>query len=351
MKRVSIIGTVGLPACYGGFETLVENLVRYKSEKISYHVYCSKSSYKTRPDKVGGAELTYIPFRANGIQSVSYDILSMLHCILFKRSDVVLILGVSGCIFLPFLRLFTKSTIVTNIDGLEWRRDKWGTVAKKFLKFSESIAVKFSDVIIADNKAIGDYVTEEYTKDNEIIAYGGDHAIRKINVESGGKDYAFGLCRIEPENNVEMILSSFSKTNKNLKFVGNWGSSEFGKKLKRTYSRFDNIILLDPVYDLDQLYVLRRNCSFYLHGHSAGGTNPSLVEMMHFGVPIYAFDCDFNRYSTEEKASYFIDENQLISKLNSSDSEFGSNGQAMKEIALRRYTWEKIANLYESTYK
>jgi glycosyltransferase involved in cell wall biosynthesis len=351
VKKISVIGTVGLPACYGGFESLVENLVRYKSEKINYHVYCSKGSYKTRPNKVDGAELTYISLKANGSQSVPYDILSMLHCILFKRPDVILILGVSGCIFLPFLRLFTKSKIVTNIDGIEWRRDKWGTFAKKFLKFSESIAVKFSDVIIADNKAIGDYVTNKYSKANEIIAYGGDHAIREINVDSEHQDYALGLCRIEPENNVEMILKAFSQTNKNLKFVGNWNSSEFGMKLKSTYSNFDNINLLNPIYDLDQLYVLRKNCSLYLHGHSAGGTNPSLVEMMHFGVPIYAFDCDFNRYSTEGKASYFSDENQLISKLNSTDPELMINGQAMEEIALRRYTWLKVASLYESTYK
>jgi glycosyltransferase involved in cell wall biosynthesis len=350
-EKVSVIGTVGLPACYGGFESLVENLVRYKSKKINYHVYCSKGSYKARPDKVDGAELTYIPLKANGIQSVPYDILSMLHCMLFKRPDVILILGVSGCIFLPFLRFFTKSKIVTNIDGLEWRRDKWGAFAKKFLKFSESVAVKFSDVIIADNKAIGDYVTDEYNKDNEIIAYGGDHAIREIDIESEQQDYALGLCRIEPENNVEMILKAFSQTNKKLKFVGNWSSSEFGKKLKSIYSNFENIVLLDPIYDLDQLYALRKNCSLYLHGHSAGGTNPSLVEMMHFGVPIYAFDCDFNRYSTEEKASYFSDGSQLISKLKSFDPEFSANGVAMEEIALRRYTWEKVASLYESTYE
>ena len=351
MIYVSVIGTVGIPANYGGFESLVENLVRYKSKNINYHVYCSKVSYTARPENIENATLTYIPLKANGVQSVFYDVVSMLHSIIFKRSDVILILGVSGCIFLPFLKLFSNSKIVTNIDGLEWRRDKWGSFTQKFLKFSELMAVKFSDVIIADNKAIGEYVTQEYAKYSDIIAYGGDHAIREINLESRQKDYAFGLCRIEPENNVEIILSSFSKTNKNLKFVGNWDSSDFGKNLKSTYSSFDNIILLDPIYDLDQLYTLRKNCSFYLHGHSAGGTNPSLVEMMHFGVPIYAFDCKFNRYSTEEKASYFIDEDQLISKLNSSDPELAANGEAMKEIALRRYTWEEVSNLYECTYK
>ena len=115
MINVSVVGIVGLPACYGGFETLVENLVSYKSKNINYHVYCSKGSYKVRPTKSDGVELTYIPLKANGIQSIPYDILSMLHCMLFKKTDVILILGVSGCLLLPFLKFFSKSKIVTNI--------------------------------------------------------------------------------------------------------------------------------------------------------------------------------------------------------------------------------------------
>ena len=355
--RVVIVGTVGIPACYGGFESLVENLTLHKSDNVNYTVFCSSKAYKTKLKFHNGAELVYLPWKANGLQSIFYDIFSLVKCI-FLKPDVVLILGVSGCIFLPFFKLFSTSKIITNIDGLEWKRNKWSVAVKKFLKFSEMVAVKFSDVVVTDNKAIGDYVDSEYRRDNVTIAYGGDHAIRNsltsIAVESTEhniESYSLGLCRIEPENNVEMILDAFTATSKKIKFVGNWGASEYGQMLKNKYKEYGNIELLDPIYDLDILYELRSRCSLYLHGHSAGGTNPSLVEMMHFGVPIIAFDCKFNRYSTDDKAIYFKSKNDLIEIIQKVDKktliDVSTN---MKAIAEERYTWREISRQYEVIY-
>ncbi|CAH6857185.1 Alpha-D-GlcNAc alpha-1,2-L-rhamnosyltransferase [Vibrio chagasii] len=348
-KKISIVGTVGIPACYGGFESLVENLTLNTSDDISYTIYCSSKNYKKKLSNYNNAELIYIPLKANGIQSIPYDILSLVKCSL-KKPDVVMILGVSGCIFLPIFRLLSRSYIVTNIDGLEWKRDKWGKWTKRFLKLSEALAIRFSDAIITDNQAITNYVKDEYSIDSHTIAYGGDHAIRDVDVFS--KDsYALGICRIEPENNVLMILEAFSKTEEKIKFIGNWQASEFGRSMKNKYKEFSNIELLEPIYDLDELYKMRANCSVYVHGHSAGGTNPSLVEMMHFGVPILAFDCSFNRYSTEDKAHYFESSNSLIKLLeNNEKTSFIENSLEMKDIATRRYTWEKITELYEGVY-
>ena len=352
MKKVSVVGTVGIPACYGGFESLVENLTKYASDEVSYQVFCSAKSYSEQQSKHNGAELTYLSLNANGIQSVPYDILSLIKCLSLKP-DITVILGVSGCLFLPVYRLFSKSKVVTNIDGLEWKRDKWGKVAKKFLKFSESMAVKYSDVIVADNQAIGDYVMEEYGRENVIIAYGGDHVIPKNPLYVEKSDYYLSLCRIEPENNVEMILEAFAKTDRTLKFIGNWEKSEYGRHLKAAYSQFINIDIIDPVYDIETLYHLRMGCKGYIHGHSAGGTNPSLVEAMHFSKPIYAFDCNFNRYSTEDTAVYFSSSDDLNRQLkahNTADLEL-EIGAKMKEIAKRRYTWKVIAKQYELIYK
>ncbi|CAK1710297.1 DUF1972 domain-containing protein [Vibrio crassostreae] len=349
-NKVAIVGTVGIPACYGGFESLVENLTKYKSEMIQYHVFCSNSSYSKKYTKYNDAELIYLPLKANGWQSIPYDILSLIKCIRMKP-DSILILGVSGCMFLPIFKLFSSSKIITNIDGLEWKREKWHWLIKRFLKASEYLAVKFSDVVITDNKAIGDYVDSEYGKDNVTIAYGGDHALRNIEVKASEKSYALGLCRIEPENNVHMILEAFSQTDRQLKFIGNWNASQFGRELKEKYSACTNIELLDPIYDLDELYRIRKSCNVYLHGHSAGGTNPSLVEMMHFGVPILAYDCNFNRYSTDDKAEYFNSSPQLIDLLTSNNIEsLHENGLSMKRIAQQRYTWVEITRLYELTY-
>ncbi|GGZ00418.1 DUF1972 domain-containing protein [Shewanella fodinae] len=351
MKNVAVIGTVGIPACYGGFESLVENLTSYSSDNVKYHVFCSSKSYSEKITEYNGASLSYIPLNANGIQSIAYDIFSLIYC-LFKRPDVTLILGVSGCFFLPIYRLLSSSKIVTNIDGLEWKRQKWGGLAKKFLKLSESFAVKFSDVIITDNKAIGDYVDIEYSRSNVVIAYGGDHAIIDGIDAKPTDNYFLSICRIEPENNVQMILEAFSNSHHELKFVGNWDASNFGKELKRKYSVKSNIQILDPIYDITQLYNLRSQCKGYIHGHSAGGTNPSLVEAMHFGKPIFAFDCAFNRYSTDDKALFFSSSDELCYQLISTNSEkLDIISKSMKQIAESRYTWKVIADMYESTYK
>lgn len=348
IKKISILGTVGIPACYGGFESLVENLTKYSSKNIKYTIYCSSSNYKNKVQEHNNASLIYLPLDANGIQSIPYDILSMVIS-LFKKPDVTVILGVSGCIFLPFYRLLSKSKIITNIDGLEWKRDKWGKFARKFLKFSEALAVKYSDIVISDNQAIADYVKNEYNINSEVIAYGGDHVLINKKVVSKDQGYYLGLCRIEPENNVKMILDGFSKSDKNLKFIGNWDKSEFGIRLKKEYSGCSNIEIIDPIYDLTMLYNYRANCFAYVHGHSAGGTNPSLVEAMHFSKPIYAYDCKFNRYSTEDKCFYFESSESLISLLDE-ESDLNKNAIDMKEIALRRYTWEIIAKQYEKLY-
>ena len=165
---------------------------------------------------------------------------------MYKRADNILLLGVSGAICLPIIRLFSKTRIVTNIDGLEWKREKWNFFIKMFLKFSEKLAVKYSDVIVADNKAIADYVKSEYAVESEVIAYGGDHAIT-AELTPIDQNYALALCRIEPENNVELILEAFSQSDVKLKFVGNWSNSTFGQTMKAKYRIFENIDIIDPI--------------------------------------------------------------------------------------------------------
>lgn len=355
--KVAIIGTVGVPANYGGFETLVEQLVRHNhSEDLQYAVYCSKRSYNDERWVYHGAKTEYVGLNANGMQSIPYDILSLIKA--SRNSDVILVLGVSGCSFLPLYRLFSKKKLVINIDGLEHRRDKWNKWVRRFLKYSEKQAVKYGDVIVTDNKGITDYVMEEYGKPSELIAYGGDHVLMDVSEEEQKnilkedgltKDgYSLGICRIEPENNVHTILEAYEKhPDMKLVFIGNWQKSEYGRSLLDKYKDSSNIKLMSAVYDLRKLYALRNNCRIYLHGHSAGGTNPSLVEAMFFAKPIIAFDCIYNRESTENKALYFNSASDLSSKL---DNVPESIGQDMLDIARRRYTWATIARQYESLY-
>ncbi|MGY3727799.1 MULTISPECIES: DUF1972 domain-containing protein [Cobetia] len=350
--KISIVGIVGVPASYGGFETLVENLLSNgMADNNTVTVYCSAKSYVNRQKTYKGASLKYINLNANGISSVFYDIISVLSAIR-KKSDCILILGVSGAIIIPLVRLIKpKTKIVTNIDGLEWKRDKWSMLAKSFLKFSEKLAVKFSNVVITDNKAITDYVQREYNKASLTIAYGGDHATLNMsdNVKSPVKfEYALSVCRIEPENSVGLILKAYSLTNKNIVFIGNWENSEYGRKLREKYTGYNNIHILDPIYDVAELHSYRSNASTYVHGHTAGGTNPSLVEMMHFSTPILAFDCCYNRETLKGQGTFFNNSDSLKEIIISSQNNCTKSIFEVKSIANRFYTWEVISKKYFS---
>lgn len=353
-KNIAILGTVGIPANYGGFETLAENLIRChdaSSLPDPITVYCSSRSYPSREQSFLSAQLKYVPLNANGAQSILYDIVSLLSAA-WSRSDVILLLGVSGAIALPLVRLFSSARIITNIDGIEWRREKWQGLAKHFLRFSEKTAVRFSHEVIADNGVIAEYVKRVYGIDSHVIAYGGDHAVTVEAVAADEYDlpdkYAFSVCRIEPENNVHVILEAFSKINGYpLVMVGNWNNGEYGRIIRERFSACKNLFLLDPIYDLGKLKTLRSNASFYVHGHSAGGTNPSLVEAMHFGKAVLAFDCDYNHSTTEDKALFFGDSEELRLLIESLDKDTAEKvGHDMLEIANRRYTWRIVAEQY-----
>lgn len=356
-KHIAIIGTVGLPANYGGFETLAEYLTKELAHKFELSVFCSAKRLKEKPTTYNNAKLHYINLDANGVQSIPYDIISIAKALTF--ADTLVILGVSGCIVLPFVKVISKKKIIVNIDGLEWKREKWNKHAKAFLKFSEKIAVKYADVIVTDNKVIQDYVLSEYAKPSELIAYGGDHVTKEsITPETLqqypflSNPYAFKVCRIEPENNVHMILEAFAaQETLPLVVIGNWDRSDYGRNLKQLYKDSTSLYLLDPIYDQYLLNQLRSNCHIYVHGHSAGGTNPSLVEAMALELPVFAYDVGYNRESTENCAFYFKNATELIDLINNSDEiQILKIKEMMGKIADKRYRWEIIAKQYSELF-
>jgi glycosyltransferase involved in cell wall biosynthesis len=357
VKKISIIGSVGLPANYGGWETLVDHLTKNLSGSMDIDVYCSAKRYDVRLGSYNGANLKYVNLDANGIQSIPYDVISMLRAI--GNSDTILVLGVSGCVFLPIIKLFYNKKIIVNIDGLEWKRDKWSAFAKWFLKLSESVAVKYADITVSDNRAIQDYILSEYGKKSELIAYGADH-VNYVGIDEEDiarfifldRPYAFKVCRIEPENNVHMIIAAFlSNTKFDLVIVGNWENSAYGISLKKKYSQFGNIHLLDPIYDQYELNKIRGNCNVYIHGHSAGGTNPSLVEAMYLGLPIIAYSVSYNKETTHGLAKYFNSDADLKNIINSIDTEeLSLIAKKMKDVAVNNYTWSRISNQYSNIF-
>lgn len=307
-----------------------------------------------RLDSHKGAKLKYISWRANGVQSILYDIAAMIRSI--RGYDTILVLGVSGCTFLPIFKLFSRAKVIVNIDGLEHRRDKWTRAVRKFLLLSEVVAVKCAHTIIADNKGIADYVGWRYKKEAKLIAYGGDHALCNVaddkqqeilahyGLEKG--NYSISVCRIEPENNCHITLDAFANSGKPLVFVGNWRRNEYSRQLKDKYGKCPNIKLIDSIYDLDILYTLRSNAQYYIHGHSAGGTNPSLVEAMFLGRPVLAYDVVYNRETTHHKAHFWQHSEELQRLVERNDL----TGDDIKKVAQECYTWEKIAKQYEELY-
>jgi glycosyltransferase involved in cell wall biosynthesis len=355
IKNIAIIGVVGVPAKYGGFETLAEQLILNSDENTIYTVYCSSRSYEKKLNSYQSAQLKYVNLKANGYQSVFYDVISLWKS---RKSDVILILGCSGCIILPLLKKISKAKIIVNVDGVEWRRNKWNFVIKKFLKISERIAVNNADVIVADNQGICDLLHSNYNTNSVLIAYGGSHVFKKSisqslinNFPFLNKPYAFKVCRIEPENNLEIILEAYSEINEEIVIVGNWGNSDFGKQLYSRFSKFNHIHLLNPIYDLDKLDQIRSNCKIYIHGHSAGGTNPSLVEAMYLGLPVICFDVNFNRHTTNNEAFYFTDKDSLKEVVLNADIElFPKISERLQFIAKEKYDWKLIANQYKKIF-
>ncbi len=358
MKRVAILGCAGIPANYGGYETLAQNLVERKQrEEIKYVVYCSSLAYPVKLKEYCGARLVYCPFKANGWQSPIYDALTYIHA--YFACDTIVTLSSVGSFVLPFLRIFGKRRIIANYDGVELNRNKWNFLSRMVIKICQKCTSWFASLHIADNSAMVPILKETYGIESTVIEYGGDNAYpvkddttlrSRYHLEP--KSYYFNVARIEPENNTDKILSAFEKLpDKQLVLVGNWRKNDYAKVLYQRYSNTPNIKLIDPIYEPNEINLLRSNCQVYIHPHSVGGTNPSLVEAMSLGLPIIAFDVIFNRTTTENRALYFKTADAMIETIRTlRDEQLPALGINMAEIAQRRYRWATIVSKYEELY-
>ncbi len=335
---------------------MVENMLNYTPEDVEYTVYCSSPAYKDKIKEYKGAKLVYFPFKANGAQSLIYDGICLIHA--WFHSDTILALGNCGSYLLPILRLLGKRKVIYHYDGFELKRDKWNPIAKTVMKTLMTFSAKFSDIHISDNVAITPMIEDFSGKEAVLIEYGGDGAFPVMNDDIlqnkyglRKQDYYFNVARIEPENNMHVLLKAFSDLpDKQLVLVGNWHKSKYGENLLKEYDGLENIKMLPPIYNAKDINLLRSNCKLYIHPHSVGGTNPSLVEAMYLGLPIVAYDVVYNRATTEEKALYFKDAEDLKEIVIKHESDYITIGKAMKEIADRRYIWKVISEKYCELY-
>ncbi len=358
--KLFISGTNGLTAQYGGWDQIIRNV----SEKLSeeYNVICHGSFYDANNDlnKRFRSKVKLFKIKANGVSSVFFDFRCLVDA--YFGGGICLMMGTSGGIFFPLFKLLGLK-IILNPDGFEWKRSKWSKFVKIFLFLSDFLAINFSDLIVCDHPVRQERDRKISNTRTVYIPYGGDNAKYNLLENSSHeiiskiqeKNYFFKVCRIEPENNIELVIKAAISAKVKLVIVGNWTNSKYGNDLKNDYTNdiFKNIYLLDPIYDPDELGALRSNCLSYIHGHTVGGTNPSLVEAMWLGLDIICQNNVFNKYTTDFKATYFKDVYELVKilKLKSKKESYQSCGKIMKEIASKKYTHKIISQNYLEAVK
>lgn len=357
-KRVAIVGTNGIPAKYGGFETLTENITKHLNDKFDFIVYCSNKQ-KTGLKEYNNSKLINLPFNANGWQSLIYDTISLFHAAI--KSDVILYLGPGAGFILPLIKLFRKKIIV-NFGGLnEWEREKFSNLQRFVIKKGYYFACKSADYSISDNNILRESILKNFNTNSFVIKYGGDNA-NKININDEllnkypflNSKYFVNVSRAQVDNNLHLVLNAFRNLpNYHLVMVSNWSISTYGINLKNEFKDiYNNITILDAIYDIVELNAIRSNASIYIHSHSYCGTAPSLVEAMSLSLPIFSFDVPTNRETTSEKAKYFKSSEDLIELINNIDSiDLTVIGNLMKEIAEENYTWKYIASEYSKLFE
>lgn len=359
MKRVVLIGTNGVPANYGGIETLAEYLTRDLNEYYDLYCYCSKTPKEKQLECYHNTKLIYVPMKANGWQSIFYDGWTILRSLC--KHDVLVVLGCS-CPPALFFKIFTKKHIVLNaIGGKETEKVRglklFGKVEVAIKKWMEGMQARYADYVIIDNAANVEIFEKKHHVKALLAEYGGDHAVSEPITEEAIKKYPFlkgkydvTVSRAQEDMNIHMVIDAYKQVpERTVVIVSNWQKSEYGQKLyAENAGKFDNIILLNAIYDQKELNTIRSNAALYLHTHSMCGTAPSLVEAMYLNLPVVCFKVPTNLETTEHKSIYFETVPELVSLLKDINEEkLVRLKQDLNEIAKRRYNWKRISGIYK----
>ena len=357
MNKVGVIGTHGVPAKYGGFETLAENFAFQLGEKLNITVYCNKLIYKKRERVKSNLKCRriFIPINASGWQSYLYDLICFLHAA-FTCKHVIYLGPTSG--YLLLLNKIFRRNIITNYGGLnEWERPKYNFFQKSLIKINFFLATRFSNHNIVDNEVLKKSLYEVYKAESKVIRYGGDHVLdfcSQIITNDVIKKFPFviakyklAIARAQKDSKFELLIEAQKKSKCQipLVIVSNWDVCEYGRKIKS--SNYEKVILLDAIYDKKILNTLRSNCSLYIHSHSFCGTAPSLVEAMFINKPIICYDVETNREVTEGKTIYFKSTEQLIEIFDKYlDKDLSQISRDLNRIANNSLKWKIISKQY-----
>jgi glycosyltransferase involved in cell wall biosynthesis len=356
-----ILGTRGIPASHGGFETFAEKLALFLVGR-GWHVavYCQNEvavvNERIRTSLWNGVELIHVDVASRGPRAtLEFD----WHCVrdAARRDSVSLVLGYNGAVFLPYLRLSGRK-VLTNMDGIEWKRPKWSVPVRAWFWMNEWIAAWSSQRLVADHPAIADHVATRRPRSAiATIPYGGDPIsetseapIRAMGLEPDG--YLTSIARIEPDNNILTMVEAFSRKRRGFKLVvlGTLlPDNRYHAAVRAAAS--DEVRFPGAIYDAGTLRSLRFHARAYLHGHTVGGTNPSLVEALWAGNAVIAHDNPFNRGTAGPDQAYFTDADACERRIETAIADataMRAAGRAARARAAEHFNWTAILKAYEA---
>lgn len=356
------MGTRGVPAQYGGFETAVEEIgKRLVARGYDVTVYCRNPGQKMMTYE--GMHLVNAPaIRHRMAETLSHTAASTVHAIVRDRPDAVLLLNAGNAPMLRPLKLAGIPTAI-HLDGLESKREKWRGTGAKYYRWAERASVRWGQEVIADAQAIADHVKREYGRDCVVIPYGAPvinpGSDRLVDVDATPQGYHLVVARFEPENHVLDAVHAYRQSTEErpLLVVGSAPYSEwYVQKVHEAARRDPRIRFLGGIYDQDLLDQLYANAVTYIHGHSVGGTNPSLLRAMGAGAPVLAYDVEFNREVTADQAFFWPDADALTAVLDAiTRGERGEDLERFRQLGRQRvadvYQWDTVTDQYEALVK
>ena len=356
------MGTRGVPARYGGFETAVEEVGRRLA--VSAHevtVYCrgtADSDVEGVPspgDRYLGMRRVVLPaLRSKSLETLSHSALSCLDAVTRRHFDVVFLFNAANAVFLPILHA-RRLPVAVHVDGLEWQRSKWSGAGQRYYRVSETLAARWGDALIADAPGIARYYRDEFGASTELISYGAEvleapsaDRLAELGLQPDG--FHLVVARFEPENHVAEIVRGYRRSDATLPLVVVGSapySADYTRRIDDAAGDDPRIRLLGGVWDQQQLDQLYAHCRLYLHGHSVGGTNPSLLRAMGAGARISAYDVEFNRDVLGDAGRFFVDPDGVAEAVlrAESDADVGL-GERLQQRVRSDYRWDDVAERY-----
>lgn len=354
--RIALIGTRGVPARYGGFETCVEEVgSRLVAAGHEVVVYCRPTDDDAEQlETFKGMQLVHLPVvRKRSLETLAHTGLSVLHRTL-RDTDAAIVFNAANAPLLPVIRA-RGIPVATHVDGLEWQRGKWGPTGQRYYRMAESLAVRWSDALIADAQGIADYYSREFSAETELIAYGApitkpEDAVRIAELDLAPGKYHLVVARFEPENHVLEAVQGYVASRAELPLVVVGSAPYADEYTARVYAAADDRVrLLGGVWDQEQLNQLYAHALTYLHGHSVGGTNPSLLRAAGAGAYTLAYDVSFNREVIGDQGEYWRSPTELAGLLEDveADPDRAHRGGDELQREIARYNWDDVAAAYE----